>query len=93
MGVMEILMDQGPAPVPAVSEDEVRSRIVRAHADAQVTVRDLTGNGNHYQVEIISAAFAGVSPVMRHRMVYKLFEDVIGKELHALALSCLTPAK
>lgn len=93
MGVMEILMESGPAHKPAVPAEDVQARIVGAYADAQVTVRDLTGNGNHYQVEIISAAFAGVSPVMRHRMVYKLFDDVIGKQLHALALSCLTPAK
>ena len=93
MGVMEILWDNEPAQQPAVSEDEVRRRVVAAHPDAQLTVRDLTGNGNHYQVEVVSSAFVGVSPVMRHRMVYKLFDDVLGKELHALALSCLTPAK
>ena len=74
-----------------INSETVRERIVAALPDAQVVVQDLTGGGDHYQVSVISSAFAGVSALKRHRMVYAPLKDVLGGTLHALALSTLTP--
>lgn len=74
-----------------IDSETVRDRIVAALPDAQVVVQDLTGGGDHYQVRVISSAFAGVPPIKRHRMVYAPLKDVMGGALHALALSTLTP--
>ncbi len=74
-----------------VSPDDIRQRIVQALPDAKVEVSDLTGGGDHYQVEVISAAFTGVSTVKRHRMVYAPLNDILGGALHALALQTRTP--
>ena len=58
---------------------------------AQVTVSDMTGGGDHYDVVVVSEKFAGVSPVERHRMVYAPLMDVMGGALHALKLKTVTP--
>ena len=74
-----------------IAPEEIRSRIVGALPDAQVEVRDLTGGGDHYQVEVVSNAFAGKPPLERHRLVYGIFDDVLGGALHALSLQTRTP--
>ena len=75
-----------------LSEEFIRERIIEKIPDAQVKVSDLTGGGDHWQVEVVSAAFEGVSPVKQHRMIYDCFGDVIGGAMHALALKTRTPS-
>jgi stress-induced morphogen len=74
-----------------IEPDEIRRRIRAALPDAQVTVRDLTGGGDHYEVEVISTAFEGMVRLQRHRLVYAPLKDVLGGELHALSLQTRTP--
>ncbi len=71
----------------------VRARIEAAIPGAQVSVRDMTGGGDHYEVEVISAAFSGRGLVDRHRMVYAPLADVLGGALHALALKTIAPGE
>ena len=75
-----------------LSEEFIRERIIEKIPGAQVKVSDLTGGGDHWQVEVVSAAFEGVSPVNQHRMIYDCFGDVIGGAMHALALKTRTPS-
>ncbi len=45
------------------------------------------GSGeSHFTIEIESAAFAGVSRVMRQRMVNRALGDIPGQRVHALAI-------
>ena len=74
-----------------LSPQELAEKIKEALPDAEVNVLDLTGGGDHYKVEVVSRAFAGVPPVKRHRMVYAPLKDVLGGALHALALTTRTP--
>ena len=74
-----------------IDADDMRQRILSALPDAQIQIDDLTGGGDHYRVEVISAAFEGVPMVRRHRMVYAPLKDVLGGALHALALNTRTP--
>ena len=46
---------------------------------------------SHFRVEIVSAAFEGVSRVERQRLVYGALADQMAKDIHALALKSLTP--
>ena len=75
-----------------LSEEFIRERIIEKMPDAEVKVSDLTGGGDHWQVEVVSAVFEGVSPVNQHRMIYDCFADVIGGAMHALALKTRTPS-
>ncbi len=76
-----------------IGHQEITQRIESAIPGAQVTVRDMTGGGDHYEVEVVSEAFEGVSPLQRHRMVYGPLKDVLGGALHALSLRTRTPAE
>lgn len=92
MNPMEILFDNAGEPEPRVSSEDMRSRILAHLEDAQVKIYDLTGGGDHYQVEVTSSAFVGKSSIQRHRMVYAALKDVLSAgDLHALALSTKVP--
>ena len=47
--------------------------------------------GGHFQMRIVSALFAGLSRVARHRLVYNLLSDLMQGAIHALAIEALTP--
>ena len=67
-------------------------RLIKAHIpDAQVTIRDLAGDGDHYAATVISASFKGKSRVQQHQIVYAALRGRMGGELHALALQTSIP--
>ena len=70
----------------AMDASEIESLIKQAFPDAQVTIQDLRGDGDHYAAEVLSSAFAGKSRVQQHQMVYKALQGRMGGVLHALAL-------
>ncbi|MEB3161762.1 MAG: BolA family transcriptional regulator [Prochlorothrix sp.] len=75
-----------------VTPDQVTTMIQAQLPDAQVQVQDLTGGGDHYQVTVISAAFAGQSLVKQHQMVYGAVRGAMASEaIHAFALKTYTP--
>jgi stress-induced morphogen len=74
-----------------MSEQEIRRVITDALPDAEVTVEDLAGDGDHYRAHVVSAAFAGKSRVQQHQLVYAAFGGRMGTELHALALTTAVP--
>jgi BolA protein len=49
------------------------------------------GGESHFRVEVVSAAFAGLTRVARQRLVYGLLAEELKGPIHALALSTLTP--
>ena len=57
--------------------------------DARVEVQG--DDGVHFEATVVSAAFAGKLPLARHRMVYATLGELMGREIHALALTTLTP--
>ena len=75
-----------------VHPDQVRSAISQALPDARVEVEDLTGGGDHLQVTVVSSAFAGLSRVKQHQLVYGALRSELASEaIHALALQSSTP--
>jgi BolA protein len=47
--------------------------------------------GGHYQVAIVSAAFAGKATMARHRLVYEAVGDLMRGRIHALVIHAKTP--
>jgi len=67
-------------------------RLIKAGLpDAQVTIEDLRGDGDHYAAHVVSAQFKGKSRVQQHQMVYQALQGRMGNELHALALQTSAP--
>lgn len=64
-----------------------------AFPDAQVRVTDTTGGGDHFDVEIVAAQFAGMGMIDQHRMVYEALGEKVGYEIHALGLRTRAPGQ
>ncbi|MBS1220478.1 MAG: transcriptional regulator, BolA protein family [Proteobacteria bacterium] len=47
--------------------------------------------GGHFTVHIVSSAFAGKTPVQRHRLVNAAVADLMHREIHALSIRAWTP--
>ncbi|AFZ36803.1 transcriptional regulator, BolA protein family [Stanieria cyanosphaera PCC 7437] len=70
----------------------VETMIKEKLPDAQVTVRDLTGGGDHLEAIVVSAEFEGKSRVKQHQLVYGALQEAMASEaIHALALKTYTP--
>jgi stress-induced morphogen len=75
-------------PMPAA---EIEGLIKAAFPDAQVTIEDLRGDGDHYAATVVSEAFRGKTRVQQHQMVYAALKGRMGGELHAMALQTRAP--
>jgi stress-induced morphogen len=76
-----------------MSADVLESELRAAFPDADIAIDDLAGDGDHYRARITSAAFAGLSRVQQHQLVYKALKGKVGGELHALALETAPPSE
>jgi stress-induced morphogen len=71
---------------------DLEAELKAAFPDADIQVDDLAGDGDHYRARIVSKAFAGLSRVKQHQLVYAALKGKVGGELHALALETQAPA-
>ncbi len=81
--------------------DRIRSRLMAALKPLELTIEDESAahaghagarsGGGHYRVLVVSEVFTGLSRVARHRLVYDALHDLMQRDVHALALSLVTP--
>ncbi len=69
-------------PLDCVVDDE--SHLHAGHAGA-------ASGGGHYRLTLVSSRFEGLNKVGRHRLVYDCLREMMTKEIHALAMTLLTP--
>jgi len=78
----------------AMQAHEIETLIRETFPDAQITITDLAGDGNHYAAEVIDESFRGKNRVQQQRAVYAALKgkmDGSHGELHALALTTKAP--
>ncbi len=68
------------------SPNEIKQRIEAAIPGALADVEDYTGGGDHFRAVVRASAFAGLSRIEQHRLVYRVFGEEIGGPIHALSL-------
>jgi BolA protein len=90
-------MNSIPGQLPREQRVEaIRSRLQAAFSPTQLDVIDDShhhighegardGRG-HYRVSVVSPAFAGMTPVARHRAVYAALDDLMQTDIHALSI-------
>ncbi len=76
-----------------MNEEEIIRLIKESLPDAAIDIKDLRGDGDHYQAHVESRAFVGKTRVQQHQMVYDALQGRVGGVLHALALTTAVPAK
>jgi stress-induced morphogen len=68
-------------------------RMIKARfPDAEIELKDLAGDNDHWAAHVTSAAFKGKSRVQQHQMVYDALGGRMGGVLHALQLTTALPA-
>ena len=70
---------------------EIEQLIKQSIPDAQITIEDLRGDGDHYAAYVVSDSFRGKTRVQQHQMVYQALKGNMGGVLHALALQTSAP--
>jgi stress-induced morphogen len=73
------------------SAQDIKQRIEAAIPGARAEVEDYTGGGDHFRATVTATAFAGLSRLAQHRLVYDVFGSEVGGPIHALALKTQTP--
>lgn len=71
----------------AMDARDIEQLIKARFPDAEVTITDLAGDGEHYAASVAAAEFKGKSRVQQHQMVYDALGGRMGGVLHALALT------
>ena len=75
----------------AMAADDIERLIKGAIPDAEVTITDLAGDGDHYSARVVSRSFAGLTRIQQHQKVYAALGGRVGGELHALQLQTAAP--
>ncbi len=75
-------------PMPA---EEIERLIKLALPEAEVEIRDLAGDNDHFAAHVVAPEFAGKSRVQQHKLVYEALGGRMGGELHALQLTTQVP--
>ena len=84
--------------------DSIRQKLIDAFAPASLDIVDEShlhaghaghqpGISTHFRVAIVAAAFAGKPRVERQRMIYAALDALMGKPIHALALTAKAPGE
>jgi stress-induced morphogen len=76
-----------------MTESEITRLIKDAMPDAYIELKDLRGDGDHFQAYVESRSFIGKTRVQQHQMVYAALQGRVGGVLHALTLSTAIPQK
>ena len=79
---IESILTEAFAPTHLLVKDQ--SHLHAGHAGAQ------DGRG-HFDVTIVSDAFAGKRPLARHRQVYDALAAMLETDIHALRINAKTP--
>jgi stress-induced morphogen len=69
--------------------DEVKARIEATIPGAAAEVQ--SPDNVHFNARVVAAAFAGLSRIEQHRLVYAAFQGELGGDIHALQLKTETP--
>lgn len=70
-----------------MTPEQMTARLQQAFPNAQVSVTDLTGTNDHYEVNVSSNAFQGLSRIEQHQKVMAAFAPELKTgEVHALSI-------
>jgi stress-induced morphogen len=69
--------------------EDLKRRIEAAIPGSRAEVD--TSDEVHFSARVVSDAFAGLSRIEQHRLVYGAFEGELGGAIHALSLRTETP--
>ena len=76
--------------MPMTAQD-ITAMITGALPGAEVELRDLAGDDDHWAATVTAPQFAGLTRVAQHKLVYEALGGRMGGVLHALQLTTRVP--
>lgn len=83
--------------------DRIQSKLVATFAPQECQLEDesalhaghagAASGGGHFRLRIVSDQFENRSRITRHRLVYDCLGEMMQTEIHALAITALTPSE
>lgn len=70
----------------ALERNEIEKLLKKSFPSSIITINDIMGDQDHWEVKIISNLFKGKNKLEQHKMVYKSLEGKAGNEIHALKI-------
>ncbi|MDB9825266.1 BolA/IbaG family iron-sulfur metabolism protein [Alphaproteobacteria bacterium] len=70
----------------AIEQVKLENLLKEKFPDANILVKDLAGDNNHYSVTIESKVFNDLNRVQQHQLVYQSLDGLMDSELHAMQL-------
>ena len=70
----------------AIEQVKLENSLKEKFPDANILVKDLAGDNNHYSVTIESKVFNDLNRVQQHQLVYQSLDGLMDSELHAMQL-------
>lgn len=72
--------------------EEFEAYIQRRFEGSEVRVSDMTGRGDHFEIEVISPRFQGMSLLERHKLLHEIVQEAPdARDIHAVKFKTLTP--
>ena len=81
-------LNQTAVAIMMVTPESIQLNIAQGMETEYLTV---TGDGQHFEAVVVSAAFAAQSRVRRHQLVFQTLGDRMRDEIHALSMKTYTP--
>lgn len=75
-----------------MDRDVLESALHTAFPQADITIKDLAGDNDHWSVNVVCPSFAGKTRIAQHKAVYAALGGAAGNELHALQVNTSAPA-
>ena len=72
-----------------IQPDEIKSMILKKIPGSEIFVSDMTGTGDHFEIQVTAKEFAGKTLLEQHRMVFATLEAEMDKRIHAVQLKTL----
>ena len=69
-----------------ITTDEIEEMIRTKLPGATVSVSDMRGTGDHFEIEVVSPSFSGKTLIEQHRMVFAILAPEMDGRIHAVQL-------
>jgi acid stress-induced BolA-like protein IbaG/YrbA len=67
----------------SATPEELKARIEAGITGSRA---DVSGDGHHFTAVVSAPAFAGLSRIAQHKLVYDVFGAEVGDRIHALSI-------
>ncbi len=68
--------------------EEIQTLVTKAIPGSEVTVQDMTGGGDHFEVIVVSPTFRGKLLIQQHQVVHAALEP-LKERIHAVKIKTL----